>query len=164
MRAHSTADVIGQSFNSFFDDMSPEDDYYDDNYSELISSEWVVTDRINAETGRNFSSWAEYFGPRQVNGNLFILTQQYNLSSEVFNDNNLAIDWPSDVFNTSAPKEPFPWAAKDIIIVSQINPAFIHRANAETAHRRPLLVCMLLLRGTDDTTKRRAYRCRRRST
>jgi hypothetical protein len=144
--------------------MSPEDDYYDDNYSELISSEWVVTDRINAETGRNFSSWAEYFGPRQVNGNLFTLTQQYNLSSEVFNDNNLAIDWPSDVFNTSAPKEPFPWAAKDIIIVSQINPAFIHRANAETAHRRPLLVCMLLLRGTDDTTKRRAYRCRRRST
>jgi hypothetical protein len=120
MRAHSTADVIGQSFNTFFDDMSPDDKYYDDNYSELISSEWVVTDRINAETGRNFTSWAEYFGPRHVNGNPFTLTQQYNLSSEVFDDNNLAIDWPSDVFNTSAPKESFPWDAKDIIIVSQI--------------------------------------------
>jgi hypothetical protein len=164
MRAHSTADVIGQSFNSFFDNMSPGDDDYSDNYSELISSEWVVTDRINAETGRNFTSWAEYFGPRQVDGNSFTLTQQYNLSSEVFDDDNLAIDWPSDVFNTSAPKESFPWAAKDIIIVSQIHPSFTLRTNAEIAYRRPMLICMLLLRGTDDTTKRCAYRRRRRST
>jgi hypothetical protein len=164
MRAHSTADVIGQSFNTFFDNMSPGDDFYEENYSELISSEWVVTDRINAETRRNFSSWAEYFGPRLVKGNPFTLTQQYNLSSEVFDDDNLAIDWPSDVFNTSAPKESFPWAAEDIIIVSQIHPSFIHHADAKTAYRRPMLVCMLLLRGTDDTTKRCAYRRRRRST
>jgi hypothetical protein len=134
MRAHSTADIIGQSFNTFFDDMSPDDEYYDDNYSELVSSEWVVTDRINAQTGRNFTSWAEYFGPRLVNGNPFTLTQQYNLSSEVFDDENLAIDWPSDVFNTSAPKESFPWAAEDIVIVSQLRPPAIHHANAETAY------------------------------
>jgi hypothetical protein len=164
MRAHSTADVLGQSFNTFFDDMSPDDEFYDDNYSELISSEWVVTDRINAQTGRNFTSWAEYFGPRKVNGNPFTLTQQYNLSSRVFDDDNLAIIWPSAVFNASAPKAPYPWAAKDIIIVSQIHPLFIRRANVMTAYRWPLLVRMLLLCGTDDTTNRRAYRRRRRST
>lgn len=120
MRAHGAADAIGQTYSSYFDALESDDDYYED----MISSEWVVTDRINAQTGQNFTSWAEYFGPRRVNDNLFTLTQQYNLSSPLFNENNLAIDWPSEVFNTSAPKESFPWAAKDIIIVSCIFPAF----------------------------------------
>lgn len=119
MRAHSAADAIGQSFTSYFDALDSDDEYY----SDFVSSEWAVSDRINAQTGRNFSSWAEYFGPRRLDESLFTLTQQYNLSSEAFNGYNLGIDFPSDVFNTSTPKQEFPWPAEDIVIVSPSRPA-----------------------------------------
>jgi hypothetical protein len=115
MRAHSAADAIGQSFTSYFDILYPDDD----DYTDFVASEWAITDRINAQTGRNFSSWAEYFGPRRLNDSLFTLTQQYNLSSDVFTGYNLDIIFPPDTFNTSVPKQEFPWRAEDIIIVSQ---------------------------------------------
>lgn len=115
MRAHSAADAIGQSFTSYFDILDPDDD----DYNALVASEWAITDRINAQTGRNFSSWAEYFGPRRLNESLFTLTQQYNLSSDLFTGYNLDIIFPSGTFNTSVPKKKFPWRPEDIIIVSQ---------------------------------------------
>ena len=130
MRAHSAANAIGQSFTSYFDALESDDEYYDD----FVASEWAVTDRINAQTGRNFSSWAEYFGPRRLNESLFTLTQQYNLSSEAFNGYNLGVIFPADTFNTSVPKQEFPWRAEDIVIVSHKNPPSIDRANEFTAY------------------------------
>ena len=160
MRAHSTADAIGQTFTSYFDDLSSDDDYYDD----FVASEWVVTDRINAQTGRNFSSWAEYFGPRRLDDSLFTLTQQYNLSSDVFNGYNLGADFPSHVFNTSAPKREPPWRAEDIIIVSQSHPSTNDFANDHTAYRWLMLVYVFPLCGHDDQAAWSAHRSSRRST
>ena len=160
MRAHSGADAIGRSFTDYFDYLSPDDDYYTD----FVASEWAITDRINAQTGRNFSSWAEYFGPRQLNGNLFTLTQQYNLSSDVFTGYNLDVIFPTDTFNTSAPKQEFPWRAEDIIIVSQSLTPVMNRTDNCTAHRWPVCVCMFPLRGHDDQAAWSAYRGSGRST
>jgi hypothetical protein len=52
MRAHSTADIVGQNSNSIFDDISPDgnlpdDEKYEEAYKLLTSSEWVVTDLVN---------------------------------------------------------------------------------------------------------------------
>jgi hypothetical protein len=72
--------------------------------------------------GRNFSSWAEYFGPRVLDGNPVTLAQQYNLSNEMFTSQNLDVVFPHGVLNTSMPKQTFQWPAEDIIIVSRTLP------------------------------------------
>ena len=146
MRAHSAADTIGQSFTAYFDDLYPDDDDYND----FVASEWAITDRINAQTGRNFSSWAEYFGPRRLNDSLFTLTQQYNLSSDVFTGYNLDVIFPTGTFNTSAPKQEFPWRAEDIIIVSQSLTPNSNRSDNYTAYRWLVRFRMFPLRGHDD--------------
>lgn len=34
-----------------------------DDSQDTAGNEWVAVNRINAVTGQNFKSWAEYFGP-----------------------------------------------------------------------------------------------------
>lgn len=68
-RSHHLADVLGTTLTNSWGNQSPTED----NYTVSVSSEWVVTDRLNAENGRNFTSWAEYYGPRQENDDLFSL-------------------------------------------------------------------------------------------
>jgi len=111
------ADAIGQSIGSYFEEAELDTDYYNEYYSQFIASEWIVTDRINAQTGQDFGSWSEYFGPRRLNDDLFTLTQQYNLTDDDFNGYNLGIDWTPDVFNPSEPETEDQWRAEDIIIV-----------------------------------------------
>lgn len=126
MRAHSTADVIGNNINTYYDELDTDSDYYANYSSDFIAMEWVVTDRINAQTGQNFSSWAEYFGPRLLHDGSFTLTQQYNLSDVVFNNDNLAINFPESIFDPSVTEQDFPWPAENIVIVSVIH----HTANS----------------------------------
>lgn len=121
MRAHSTADVIGNNINTYYDELDTDSDYYANYSSDFIAMEWVVTDRINAQTGQNFSSWAEYFGPRLLHDGSFTLTQQYNLSDVVFNNDNLAINFPESIFDPSITEQDFPWPAENIVIVSVIH-------------------------------------------
>ena len=44
----------------------------------------MVTDRINAETVMNFTSWAEFYGPLHFKGDNFSLVETYNLTDSVF--------------------------------------------------------------------------------
>jgi hypothetical protein len=37
----------------------------------LLANEWVATDLIDADTGQNFSSWDEFYGPHLYNGDNF---------------------------------------------------------------------------------------------
>jgi hypothetical protein len=67
LRAHPAANVMGETITDFFDSLNTTDnDYY-----ALIGDEWVATDLINANTNRNFTSWAEFFGPHLYNGDNF---------------------------------------------------------------------------------------------
>jgi hypothetical protein len=50
----------------------------------LASAEWVITDRINAATGKNFTRWEEYQGPVSANNDTFSLIEQYDLANEGF--------------------------------------------------------------------------------
>lgn len=69
MRAHTAADVLGNTFTNYY---SPS---LNETYHDLLSaSDWVATDRINANTNQNFTSWGEFFGPHLDNGDNFTTT------------------------------------------------------------------------------------------
>lgn len=59
MRAHPMANALGATMTNYWNNnvTSDEDYYY------LVANEWVVTDRLDASTGQNFTSWADFFGP-----------------------------------------------------------------------------------------------------
>ena len=67
MRAHPTADVLGTTFTDHYDTQPLNETFYD----ELSANEWVITDRLNADTDQNFTSWGEFFGPHEYNGDSF---------------------------------------------------------------------------------------------
>ncbi|OJD30401.1 peptidase s41 family protein [Diplodia corticola] len=85
-RSFGLANSLGQFTTDFWSSLQPGTTDYDDWYDSLASDEWVVTDRLNADTGENFTSWADFYGPRAYHGDDFSLTEQYNLSSPVFAD------------------------------------------------------------------------------
>lgn len=115
-RNHKLADVLGTSLTEYWSELAPNDG----NKSLLAANEWVITDRLNAQTGQNFTSWAEYFGPRrEENDDFFSLVERYDLANRVF-------DWAAfqqwapahyldNNFNPSALP---PWASQDVVIVS----------------------------------------------
>lgn len=80
MRSSDLSNALGATTTGFWSSLNTTDPLY---YL-LAADEWVVTDRINAQTGQNFSSWQEFFGPIQNRGDAFSLIQQYNLSSFIF--------------------------------------------------------------------------------
>lgn len=82
------ADVLGNTFTQFWNSPGLNDSYY---YA-LSASEWVATDLLDANTGRNFTSWAEFYGPHIFDGDYFTTTvrsKEYaHVSSDA--DNNTA--------------------------------------------------------------------------
>lgn len=67
LRAHEWADVLGTTFTEFFDTQRLNESFY----NALIVTNWVSTYRINAESGQNFTSWKQLFGPHLHNGDFF---------------------------------------------------------------------------------------------
>lgn len=117
LRAHPMADAVGDALTSYWDSLSTtEQDYYD-----LSTDEFVSSDRINALTGQNFTSWAEFFGPTPDNGDLFTTVQQYNLSSFIFDVEAKGGEIQTAVFgydNNPANYTTPPFAATDIILLT----------------------------------------------
>ena len=68
-RSHNMAGTLGETFTDHWNGLAEDDDEKID----LEANEWVVTERLNADTNKNFTSWKEYFGPRQYNGDDFSL-------------------------------------------------------------------------------------------
>ncbi|KAA8566121.1 hypothetical protein MFRU_039g00620 [Monilinia fructicola] len=121
MRAHTSADVLGKTLTPYWDSLTEDDET---KYI-LAADEWVVTDRINADTNRNFTSWEEFFGPNSYNGDNFTNIERYNLSSAVFDASGAGLDINDDsfaVYGYDANPAPSgarpPFAADDIIILS----------------------------------------------
>ncbi|KAL1800496.1 hypothetical protein ACET3X_000838 [Alternaria dauci] len=59
IRNHRWADILGTAYTDWWQSLDPDSL----ESQEYAASEWVAVNRINAATGRNFASWAEYFGP-----------------------------------------------------------------------------------------------------
>lgn len=73
-RSHELANILGSATTSFWDSLSLQDESEVALRYQEVANEWVITPRLNAETGRNFTSWSEYFGPRNYQGDNFSLT------------------------------------------------------------------------------------------
>ncbi|APA13907.1 hypothetical protein sscle_12g086770 [Sclerotinia sclerotiorum 1980 UF-70] len=121
MRAHAAADVLGKTFTSYWDSLAEDDET---KYA-LATDEWVITDRINADTNRNFTNWGEFFGPNLYNGDNFTNIERYNLSSAIIDASGTGLDINDDpfaVYGYDANPAPSgarpPFAAEDIIILS----------------------------------------------
>jgi len=111
-RSHELSDSLGEAYTEWWDRSGRDQT---DSYN-WASSEWIVTNRINAATGKTFSSWDEFYGPEISNGDTFSGSQQYNLSDEnfdysAFGDLPYGYD-PSDPITNTSP----PWAPEQIVI------------------------------------------------
>ncbi|KAI8631197.1 hypothetical protein F5Y19DRAFT_425383 [Xylariaceae sp. FL1651] len=111
MRAHNSANVMGTTETDVTNKLTGNDP----DYGHLIANEWVTTERINAETGEYFSSWAEYYGPNTYHNDNFTNVQRYNISNVFFDENSSGNNFSSVAqIPTRAP----PFASSDIIILS----------------------------------------------
>ncbi|MCJ1381039.1 hypothetical protein MMC17_004148 [Xylographa soralifera] len=113
LRAHPSADALGNTFTDFYNTRSMNASFY----AAMSADVWTATDYLNADTGNNFTSWAEFFGPHGDNGDFFSTTQRDNLSSIVFDmisSGGIVIDGFANRTITS----PTPYAAEDIILLT----------------------------------------------
>jgi hypothetical protein len=118
MRSHWEANILGEILTKEYQSLSIKssvnnaDDYH---VADLSGSEWVATDRINADTARGFKSWAELQGPILDNGDNFTLTQRYNSSDSLFA--YLLSDHAKLVDNSTSSRQST-WAASDITVLT----------------------------------------------
>ena len=128
-RAHKTADVLGNTYTNYYISNSR---VLNESFVDYLSqSHWVAPTFLNAATGQNFATWAEYFGPHGDRLDYFTTTvsspepsltylltyiqQRDNLSNVVFDRNNFGEDlygYTNKLKNTSQPYD-----AQDIVMV-----------------------------------------------
>lgn len=112
LRAHPSADTIGNTFTTYYqNDQSANSSVYD----ALSVSDWVATDRLNAQTGQNFTSWGEFFGPHVYNDDTFTTIQRENLTSSLFDNEALGIDIYGESIPATSPQF---YKPEDIVLLS----------------------------------------------
>ena len=112
LRAHPTADVIGNTFTTYY---ATRRSANSSEYDALSASDFVSTDRLNAGTDQNFTSWGEFFGPHEYNGDSFTTVQRENISDSLFDKEALGID----IYGASIPAtNPQLYDPENIVILS----------------------------------------------
>ncbi|KAL8948752.1 MAG: hypothetical protein Q9222_005091 [Ikaeria aurantiellina] len=112
LRAHEGANALGNTFSSYYSSQISNST----NTGSLIGNPWVASTFINANTGRNFSSWAELYGPQMANGDFFTTTQRDNLSSTLLDAAASGIIGSGS--GNHSPTLPQPYDARNIILLS----------------------------------------------
>ncbi|CAK4035021.1 peptidase s41 family [Lecanosticta acicola] len=115
MRSHHDANVLGQTFTSKAQTLGS--DLSNENAPYVEGSEWTVTNRINAVTGSNFTSWGQYSGPQNFDGDTFFLVQQYDLSNPTFVEAAFEVDAEPCFYSRSCNRSQ-PWDAANIIVLT----------------------------------------------
>jgi len=62
LRAHTTADVLGNTFTNYYDKHTMNESVY----YWMTANDWVATSRLSADTDQNFTSWERDFQPSHV--------------------------------------------------------------------------------------------------
>ena len=112
MREHPLADIMGSVITSYYESLD------DDSYAHQNASadEWIATTRLNAETGRNFTSWQELYDQGQDNVDSFSSTIRLNTSNYLYDYSALGQVEPPQVLLTKSSADA-PFAAENIIMV-----------------------------------------------
>lgn len=75
MRAHDMANDLGRVTDEFWNKEGEFDGYNAAAWRfTLASSDWVASNRIDAETNDSFANWQEFYGPREFHGDSFTKT------------------------------------------------------------------------------------------
>ncbi|KAL8805674.1 MAG: hypothetical protein Q9182_001818 [Xanthomendoza sp. 2 TL-2023] len=112
LRAHETANVLGTTFSAYYSSQASNTTVTD----AFAGSVWTAQGFLNAETGQNFSAWAELYGPHLYDGDYFTTTQRDNLSSVVFDEAAGGIVVSGFGNRTDTP--PQPYDAQNIVLLS----------------------------------------------
>lgn len=83
-RSFDLANVLGSATTQWWDSLNEANDAEALTKYENAANEWVTTDRLNALSGKNFSSWFEYQGPVEDKGDRFSLVERYDLANPIF--------------------------------------------------------------------------------
>ena len=116
MRSQQDANILGNASTSYFETLPDDPNNY--TVQDYEGSEWVITDRINALTDANFTSWEQYYGPLSYNGDNFSLIQEYDLANKYFLEAAFGIDFESCYYNKSCPTSGPSWAPADIVLLT----------------------------------------------
>ncbi|GJC96553.1 peptidase S41 family protein [Colletotrichum higginsianum] len=90
-RSHELGNILGSAKTQYWQDVAAGTE----EGLGLLADEWVIAARLNAETGRNFTSWeGEYEGPRRQNDddfslvatNFFAPQERYDLNNPQFHE------------------------------------------------------------------------------
>ncbi|KAJ0421201.1 hypothetical protein BJY00DRAFT_282771 [Aspergillus carlsbadensis] len=109
-RAHLMADALGNAITPYWEGLTQDQGDY--NY--LLTNEWVITNRLNAATGEEYTTWDDYFlSTATYNGDYFTNVEQYNLT-----DTDFANEAGGVQIDTGSGASSTPYAAEDIIILS----------------------------------------------
>ncbi|KAH6011513.1 hypothetical protein HBI83_161230 [Parastagonospora nodorum] len=119
IRSHELTNVLGAAYSEWWKGLETDLDANGFAYSYAAAEEWIAVNRINAATGSNFSSWADYYGRVSDHGDLFSAAQRYNLSNEVF-DIAAFEGWVPYGYgiNKADTPSPQPWAPNDVVILT----------------------------------------------
>jgi hypothetical protein len=116
MRSQQGANMIGSVSTSYFETLPDDPNNY--TVQDYESSEWVVTDRINALTSANFTSWDQYYGPLSYNGDNFSLIQQYDLSNKYFIEAAFGVDFAPCYYNRSCSTSGPSWDPAKLVLLT----------------------------------------------
>lgn len=83
-RSFELANVLGSARTEWWQSLNESDALDNYNKVDAAANDWVITDKLNANTGRNFSSWTEYQGPVSDKDDTFSLTERYDLANPTF--------------------------------------------------------------------------------
>ncbi len=86
----------------------------------LAANEWVIDDRLNAATNKNFTNWTEYQGPVNDNGDSFSLTERYDLANPIF-DAAAFDQWIPTLYLENATEQTDakrPWNSDQIVLLT----------------------------------------------
>jgi hypothetical protein len=73
-RVHPLENSLGEITTDWYDGLDPQDPADADLHYQFAADEWVVTNRIDAETGKAFESWAQFNEPQHYYNDTFSLT------------------------------------------------------------------------------------------
>jgi hypothetical protein len=73
-RVHPLENSLGEITTDWYDGLDPNDPADADLHYLFAADEWVVTNRINAETGETFESWAQFNEPQHYHNDVFSRT------------------------------------------------------------------------------------------
>jgi hypothetical protein len=79
-RMHPNANLLGNTITHWWAQLNRTNPAHVPWIRKFAANEWVLTDRLNADTGKNFTNWPEYAGPKRFVNDDFSLIVRFILN------------------------------------------------------------------------------------